>query len=156
MLTLWNRNRDRHPDRHTRILGDPWRDLDGLASRFDHLFDELQAASTRSAEGPPARVEDNGDAYSIELDVPGFAESEISVDASNEGIVVRGERAIKQPEGTRALRRERTSQRFSQAFAFPTKVDLEGVHATLENGVLSLKLKKSAKDQPRRITVRTV
>ncbi|KXX75466.1 30 kDa heat shock protein [Madurella mycetomatis] len=48
---------------------------------------------------------------------------------------------------------ERSVGEFSRSFSFPSRVEHEGVTASLQNGVLSITVPKAKKHQPRRITV---
>ncbi|KAI0136409.1 30 kDa heat shock protein [Xylariales sp. AK1849] len=48
---------------------------------------------------------------------------------------------------------ERSIGHFSRSFTFPTRVDSESVHASLDNGVLTITIQKAKKHESRRIAI---
>jgi len=48
---------------------------------------------------------------------------------------------------------ERSVGTFTRTFGFPTRVDQDAVHASLENGVLNITVPKAKKQESRRITI---
>jgi len=48
---------------------------------------------------------------------------------------------------------ERSVGEFSRSFTFPTRVDQDNVHATMNNGILSIHVPKAKKHESRKITI---
>jgi HSP20 family protein len=48
---------------------------------------------------------------------------------------------------------ERSVGEFSRSFSFPVRVDLEGVSASMKNGILSIVVPKAKKNESRKITI---
>ncbi len=66
---------------------------------------------------------------------------------------ISGERKERQRTGI--LRRSnRTMGRFEHEVVLPGEVDEEGIEATLEEGVLTLRVPKSERERPKRIAVK--
>jgi HSP20 family protein len=87
------------------------------------------------------KVEQDDKAWTLSLDLPGIAREQLSIDV--EGAVVR-------IETTAEARRS-----FKAAYELPQEIDAEATSATLENGVLTLKLaKKVPVSNARKIEVR--
>lgn len=124
---------DRQPDGL-----DPWRAL-------PHL---LQSAFT-----PVADVEETPEAYLVEIELPGLTREDIDIEIAGQHLTVRGERKEKERVGI-LRRRERTVGRFCYEVTVPGDVEDEGVEASLDDGVLHVRLPKPERERPRRIEIR--
>jgi len=136
-------------------LSDPRHDLDQLHRTFDALFSGLaRAQRVAPSKGPAFDVFDEAEAYRLVADLPGLRAEDLELEATDDGLTIRGHRKVEAPEGFSVHRREREDLRFSRSFTFPTKVDPDQVEATLDKGVLTVSLAKRADAKPRSITVR--
>ncbi|MBI5276072.1 MAG: Hsp20/alpha crystallin family protein [Burkholderiales bacterium] len=97
------------------------------ARSFDRSFERFLTDSFFGASSG-LKVEQDDKSWTLSLDLPGVAKEHLSVDI--EGAVVRIETA---KEATRP---------FKAAYELPEEIDAEATVATLENGVLTLKLAK--------------
>ena len=103
--------------------------------------------------GPLADLEETDDAYVVEVELPGVKREDINVEVIGRRLTVTGER--KERERTGILRRStRTVGRFEHEVLLPGEVDEEGVEATLDEGVLSIRVPKSERERPKRIAVK--
>lgn len=120
------------------------RELDGAVESFSNGSRARQLAAAHW-EGPNAAV--------IQLDVPGFTESQLSVHVEDRILKVSGNREI--PSMTGELRRsEGQYGEFSRSFQLPETLDTTAVSAELSNGVLTLTIPRKVTAQPSRIPVR--
>ena len=97
-----------------------------------------------------ADVRETATAYVMELDVPGVAKEDITVDVDEK--TVRVEATFKRPdvEGETAVLSERVNGALTRNFRLPQAVDAEQASAHHELGVLTLTLpKKNAATQKR-------
>jgi len=101
---------------------------------------------------PLADVEETDDAYHIEIDLSGVKKEDIDLQISKRRLTVTGERKERARAGI-LRRRERVVGRFSYEVTLPGEVEENGVEATLEDGVLTVRVPKVAADRPRRIEV---
>jgi HSP20 family protein len=103
---------------------------------------------------PRAGVEETGDAYVVELELPGVKEGDIDISLSGRRLTVSGER--KQQKRAGILRRGTTAsvRRFHYDVVLPSAVDAENVNASLDDGVLTVRVPKPENERPRRIEVR--
>ena len=132
-------------------------DLPLLTRQLDALFSDLarpRSFRVRAAGGPAFDVFDDGEQYRLVADLPGLSADDLEVEATEDGLTVRGTRPVVVPEGFAVRRREREGLRLARSFTFPTKVDPDQVAATLDQGVLTITLAKRADQKPRSITVR--
>jgi len=86
-----------------------------------------------------------GEAYVLEVAVPGLESSEIVIEADVETVVVRTEPRRDDAEaGRKYLQREQASSPMSRVFEFPTEIDTDNIEATLDNGILRIRVPKAA------------
>lgn len=96
----------------------------------------------------------DGDAYVVEIPVPGLDETEISVEATPEVLTV-STRPVKQNENSpRYLQQEQERGPMSRVFEFPTEIDPDHVDARLEAGMLKIQVPKAAASRPRVVTLK--
>lgn len=132
------------------------RALDALARIERIMSDDDAIYGLRRTQDvwPRLHLADAGDAFRVEAEVPGVAQSDLEIQFDRNVLVLRGSRRAEQPEGMRALRRERPELRFERAVAMPTPVDGDRIEASLRDGVLVVTLPKAASALPRQIAVR--
>jgi HSP20 family protein len=134
---------------------DPSSDLDSMFSQLTRFLDGWREVPSFVAEGfiPRADVEETDDAYLVELELPGVKKSDVDVSLEGRRLIVSGERKEKERVGM-LRRRTRSVGRFHYDVVLPGEIDADGVTASLEDGVLTVRVPKSAAQQQRRIQVR--
>ena len=110
-----------------RFVRDPFRDL------FNLNFDGVIPTTTYN-------VSESEDSVTITTDMPGVKESDIRVASENGILSVSAQRK----DGTRS---------YSYSWTLPDTVNVEGIAAEYEDGVLTLTLPKQEKAKMRRIKV---
>lgn len=102
-------------------------------------------------------VSENDDAIRIEAERPGVTESDIDVSLDDDVLTIRGEERFEGEEKERRHFVDRSYGTFQRAVRLPFPVDPEQVQAQVENGVLTVTLPKSARqERTRRIQVQGV
>jgi HSP20 family protein len=140
---------------------DTLRTLDRLQRGFDIVFDPLQRLAPPSrvvrrsrAAWPATNVFETKESFVVRADVPGLADSDLSVSVEEEALIIRGERKLPVPEGYRVHLRERAPVAFTRKLPLPARVDADAVSAALEEGVLTIILPKAREALPRQIAVK--
>ena len=124
---------------------------------FDRLFSMLDnAAGFDAAPGyPPYNIERTGeDAYRISVAVAGFAESELSIEAKENTLTIRGEKQEKAGEKQgEVLHQGIAARAFERRFQLADHVQVTG--AKLENGLLHVDLVREIPEakKPRQIPI---
>jgi molecular chaperone IbpA len=123
---------------------------------FDRLFSMLDGmSSVDNGNGyPPYNIERTGeDTYRITMAVAGFAEDDLSIEANENLLTVKGEKAKEPEEGIEYLHRGIAARAFERRFQLADHVIVTG--ANLENGLLHLALKREIPEtkKPRRIEI---
>jgi HSP20 family protein len=87
----------------------------------------------------------SGDAYTIEIPVPGLKPDEIVLQADTYGLTVSTEPMQTEPKsGRKYIQREYSVRPMSRIFNFPVPIDTDNVQATLTNGILQIRIPKAA------------
>ena len=126
---------------------DPLRDLLALHEQIGQLVGTDAPGWT-----PPVDFYETAGEFVLTAELPGLSRNQIEIHAENNRIVIRGER-VAHVSCEQYHRVERGHGRFSRAFALPEPIDVEGVAADLQDGVLTVTVPKAAGHGVRRITV---
>jgi HSP20 family protein len=98
-------------------------------------FSELQDISWI----PPVEVRQSGNNLVIHADLPGLSENDVKVEATDEGLVIQGERRREQTSEEGGWRHsERVYGRFYRLIPLPESAKLEETKANFRNGVLEV------------------
>lgn len=133
---------------------DPVAELNRLNQQLTRLLGGWDDFPSLVGDGftPLADVEESDDAYTVEIEVPGVKRDDVSVELAGRRLVVSGERKEKERVGI-LRKRTRSIGRFHYEVLLPGEVEEEGVEATLNEGVLNVRVPKAASERPRRIQI---
>lgn len=139
----------RTPNRALRNLQ---REVDSL---FDRFFDRSEdTESTDAVWAPQTDLLEKGDAFHLQLDVPGMSKDDISINLQNGALTVSGERSSEQTEEDEDyVRVERAFGTFHRTFRLPEAVDAENIEAAYEDGVLTINVPKTEESTRRQIEI---
>jgi HSP20 family protein len=98
------------------------------ARGFDRSFERFLADSFFAPVSRGPKVEQNDEAWTVSLDVPGVSREQLTIDV--DGAVVRVATVKDAP------------RHYQAAYELPAEIDAEATSAKLENGVLTLSLGK--------------
>jgi HSP20 family protein len=134
---------------------DPARELGDLHQQMERIMGEILTGSV-SGDGamwvPAVDIEETDDAWVVEAEIPGAKRKDVNVEVHENELVVAGE--IKEKERTGVLRRRtRRVGQFEYRVTLPGEVDADGIDASLDDGVLTVRVPKPERTQPRRVEV---
>ena len=146
----------------TRYLNDnSWRELDQLTNRLSQMFGTGSAIPMPAAQGawtPAVSVAETPEELVLTMELPGVDPTQVDVQMENGILIIRGTKSEARPEdetGRRDHLQERTFGRFQRAFALPQTVRVNEIAAELQDGLLCVRIPKSAEARTRRIEIRT-
>lgn len=144
-----------------RTPADPMLDLGRRMGRF---LSELSAAdrptwpfNSFSGTLPTTNIWENNEAYFIEMAAPGIESDAVSLSVAGKELTV----AFQAPEISEVereghyLRRERATEFSSVGIALPPSIDPANITADLNNGILLIRIPKSAEAQVKKIEVKS-
>lgn len=136
---------------------DMWRELEELRDRLDGVIESIwQPLGGTAGSGPgwvPAvDVEEADDAWIVEAELPGVKEKDIALELHGTELSISGE--IEERERRGILRRSsRRVGHFDYRVNLPGVGESEEVQATLQHGVLTVRVPKPEHARRRRIAI---
>ena len=144
-----------------------WPPFESLRREVDRLFDVFGGVSFPVAFGRPAfqldlpwpreevwRISpavdfvERDNEYEVTVELPGLSEKDVEVKLSNGNLMIKGEKKEeKEEKGKDYHVSERRFGSFVRSFTAPEGVDTSNIEATFANGVLTVKLPKTAEAQ---------
>jgi HSP20 family protein len=128
------------------------REVQDFSNRLKNYFEKFDApGSAPKAEQSGALPADlllvDG-AYRADIEIPGMLKEEILITMAGNALEISGQRKAGIPENAEVLEHGRWFGSFQKRIELPgdADIDLEGVKASYENGVLRVTLPKRAKD----------
>ena len=101
---------------------------------------------------PVATVLENGDGYTLHVEMPGVNKEGLEMWVENNELVIVGRRSMPAVAGT-MMHRESRRENFRRAFELDPSIDAGKISAKIEQGVVTLTLPKAEQVKPRKITV---
>jgi HSP20 family protein len=129
---------------------DPFADVQELLSRIGWLIPSAGESETDRPWVPVAEIDESDDAYMIKLELPGVTPEEIEIGITDRELCINGE-IREEEEGSTALRVR--MGRFHYHTSLPSDVDEKNVQASMEEGVLTVRVPKAAQGRTRRVEV---
>jgi HSP20 family protein len=103
---------------------------------------------------PNADIYETEDALTVVLEIPGVEKKDVSVNLESNVLRVEGRIDYSKYEGLEPVYSEYNIGPYARAFTLSDKIDQNGISAQLDDGVLTLTLKKTKEASPRRIAIR--
>ena len=110
-----------------------------IGRNFDNIMDSM----SKGTVVPAVNVVENKDNYIVEVAAPGFKKEDFKINITDNLLTISSEREAKKEKSTKKYtRKEYEFSSFSRAFSLPEDVDADDIHASYENGELSIKIKR--------------
>jgi len=111
---------------------------------LERLLDKMNDARERAAGGLAVDVADDGDAFVLTADLPGFEKADIDVEVHERTLRVDARHSEEhEADDEDYIRRERSKRSLSRSVTLPEDVDESGATAEFQNGVLTVTLPKA-------------
>jgi HSP20 family protein len=132
---------------------DPFREFEQLQEEMGRLVQNVWPQGEGGPWIPVADIEETDDAWVIEAELPGVDRKDVNVEMREGELVITGEIKEKERKGVLRRRTRRTGQ-FEYRIVLPAPVKEDQIEANLHDGVLTVRVPKAEKAQPRRIEVK--
>ena len=136
-------------------------DLAALEQQINQLFESARHTNqpSRNSWSPAVDIYETAHSFVLTAEVPGVSQEEIDVKVIDNQLTLRGERrwdreATTESSGEQFHRLESASGKFERNFNLSERIDVAHISASLDKGVLTVKLPKRAA-QVKKITVET-
>jgi HSP20 family protein len=152
------------PERRSRGAPQRWEplsELEQVNERLRRILDQTfgdfglsSLVSEVASWSPPVDVEETDDAYVLEAELPGVKREDVDIEVAGNELAISGE--IKEKERKGVLRRRtRRTGRYEYRVSLPDQVEGDKIDADLNDGVLSVRVPKSQRQQRRRIEIKS-
>ena len=119
---------------------------------FEDAFGRGQAG--RSEWMPAVDIRETDEDLTFVIEIAGSESSDVEVTTENGVLTVHGERTDEWKDEGRYHLLERGSGSFVRRFQLPDGIDTDLIEAEVENGLLQVRIPKSALPQPKKINVK--
>ena len=102
---------------------------------------------------PTTDIFETEDALTVVMEVPGVSKEAVDISVENEVLKIEAKIDPSKYEGMEPLYTEYNVGHFARSFTLSNKIDQQQINAKLEDGVLTLTLKKAKEAVPRKISV---
>src|SRR5688572_19011951 len=150
-MALPVRRRDTAPQPIQRW--DPFRELEGLEEHLAQLVQGTSDGNGRAPFIPLVDIEEAEDAWIVEADLPGVKPEDVNVEVRGSELAISGEIKEREREGI-LRRRTRKTGEFDYHITIPGDADADHIEATLQDGVLTVRIPKPEQARPRHIDVK--
>lgn len=140
---------------------DPFREVARGRYPFDTLFDRgfgrpWRLFAWEATESPfPVDLYETDDEVVVKASLPGVQPDETEISVTGRFLTIKGERKEEHgEEQPNYFRQERRSGVFQRSLRLPVRVDAEQADATLDGGVLTIRLPKAAESRAKTIPVK--
>ena len=122
---------------------------------FPSIFEEESNIAT-SQWRPSVDIKEDENNYIFLADLPGVDTKDIDVSVEDGALTIKGERKSESKEEREGFKRiERMRGSFYRRFSLPDNANTANVNAEAKNGVLEIKIPKTAKSKSRKISVKS-
>lgn len=105
---------------------------------------------------PTLDLAETVEGFEIDVDLPGVKAEDVKLELHDSQLIISGKRErVSDRKDKNFHYVERSSGSFVRTVVLPSEVDSDKIEAHYENGMLHIKLPKSAKSQPKKIEIRS-
>lgn len=152
------------PERRSSIAErwEPLSELEQVTQRMRRMLDQTfggfgwpsSLVSEAAGWAPLVDIEEQDDTYVLEAELPGVKREDVNIEVVGNELAVTGE--IKERERKGAVRRQtRRTGRFEYRVSLPNQVDVSKIDASLDQGVLTVRVPKSERAQRQKIEIKS-
>jgi len=129
--------------------------MTSLHDAMNQLLTEsfVRPAGWAGASHLPLDLYETENDYVVQLAAPGLKPDNFEITMQHNVLLIRGQIQKEQQEGVRYHVQEQRFGTFNRSIEFPTAVDDDKIQASLADGILTLRVPKSERAKPRRITI---
>jgi len=143
------------PNRSVSMVLTPFDRARSSLSPLTNMWDMFEELDRMPLSLPSAKmgtmnidVKESNNKYELVVDIPGVPKDDIQITTKKDQIVISADRkAEKKEEGENFRRLERYSGHMSRTMTLPDNADVDHIDAKVENGVLTVTIPKTEKEE---------
>lgn len=103
---------------------------------------------------PPVDVIEDETGITVTADLPGVTRERLNIKLDSDNLLIEGEAAVAVPPGLELRYAEIRAPHYRRSFTLSRELDTAKIDASLRDGVLKLRIPKTANARPRQIEVK--
>jgi HSP20 family protein len=123
---------------------------------FDEFFGNLPSQTEVNHFSTAVNIHETNDGFHLELNAPGRNKEDFKINLEKGLLTISYEKtAATEDKGYKTLRREFSTKSFKRTFNIDDNINIDGIQAKYENGLLNVFLpkKEEVKVQPKEINI---
>ena len=141
---------------------DPFQELNWWSDRLNRILGpESRPARTEGEQAltygnwmPPVDIVEGKDRIKLNVELPGFKESQVNLTVENGMLTIKGERKFEKEDKEENYHRvERSYGTFVRSFTLPTSIDQNRIQADFSDGILHVEMPKREETRPKQIPI---
>ena len=138
----------------TNIGNHNLRDIhDEVEGFVENMFNEFPDWEIRN---PKVNVYEDEEAYYIETELPGLSEDDIKISLEDKNLIIESVVDKEDNDKKKYLIHERKLKNYKRNFSLPKNCNPKDISATMEKGILTVKIGKKEKDDAREIKIKSL
>jgi HSP20 family protein len=140
---------------------EPFGELEQVTQRMRRMLDQTFGGigwppllTDAVGWSPLVDIEEQDDAYILEAELPGVKREDIDIEVVGNELAITGEVSERERKGTLRRRMRRTG-RFEYRVRLPDQVDPAKIQASLDQGVLTVRVPKAERAERRKIAIKS-
>jgi HSP20 family protein len=143
------------------VRWEPVRELNSLQQEMNRLFSTFFDSPTGNGSNgavrrwiPAMDLVETDEHFVLTADLPGLTQDDINLEFEGDVLTLSGERKVEHQQRKEGFYRlERAAGAFTRSLTLPEGVDVDGVSATFDKGVLEVRIPKPEARKPRRVAI---
>jgi len=136
------------------IKVDPFRGLDTVLRRVNDFYEDVNRGGIRFEVGdfqPRVDISDDATSVTIHAELPGIQKEDVKITITDQNVLtIRGEKKRETNSTERNFMRiERSYGAFTRSFTLPDNLKSDSIHASFDNGVLTISIPKAEPTKPK-------
>lgn len=140
---------------------EPFGEFEQVTQRMRRMLEQTIGGGWPSpllTEGPGwspfVDIEEQDDAYVLEAELPGVKRDDVNIEVVGNELAITGEIKEKERKGSLRRRTRRTGH-FEYSVRLPEQVDASKIEASLDQGVLTVRVPKSERAQRQKVEIKS-
>ena len=136
----------------------PFREFERTFEPMDRMLADFMKMRPTTVEefnfSPSCEISEVGSDYVLKVDLPGVAKDQVKVEVDQDQLTISAERREeKETETNKKYLSEVCYGSYTRSFTLPGTVDEKKIDAKFENGVLTVKVPKTASPKAKQISI---